>query len=94
MLITLLVLAVLNLVLLFVVYCGQRALWARLPEPSQTADQAYSEWRARAAAYRANPPTLTPEEVAQIAAYRAKYGEAMEGQSDLEVLALFRLSPA
>jgi hypothetical protein len=33
MLTLLIVLVALNLMLTFVVFCGQRALWARLPEP-------------------------------------------------------------
>jgi hypothetical protein len=93
MLITLIVLAALNLVLTFVVFCGQRALWARLPQPEQTVEQAAKEWHAQAEAHRADPPTLTPDEQAQVAAYRAKWkGVITDDQSDVEVLALMRIN--
>lgn len=92
MLIILAVLAALNLVFTFVVFCGQRALWARLPESEKTVEQAAKEWQDQAEAFRVNPPVLTPEELQQVAAYRAKYGKATEGRPDLEVLALSRLN--
>lgn len=103
MLIALTVLAVLNLVLSFVVFCGQRALWARLPEPVKventvgdvaSATQAAEAWVAQQQDLRKHPPTLTPEELSQVASYRAKYGEATQGKTDLEVLALFQLNLA
>jgi hypothetical protein len=90
-LITLIVLAALNLALSVVVFCSLRVMWARLPEPEQTAEQAAKEWQVQAEAHRANPPTLTPEEHAQVTAYRAM-GAATAEQSDLEVLALSRLN--
>jgi hypothetical protein len=98
MLITLIVLAVLNLVLSIVVFCSLRVLWARLPEPvttNTTVGDVASDWMLQAAAHRADPLTLTPEEQAQVAAYRAKWkGGITESQSDLEVLALARLNAA
>jgi hypothetical protein len=67
-------------------------LWARLPEPvttNTTVGDVASDWMLQAAAHRANPPTLTLEEQAQVAACRAM-GAATAEQSDLEVLALAR----
>lgn len=62
MLIALIILVVLDLALTFVVFCGQRALWARLPEPSSSAhsftvgDIASADAiRAAAAAYAQRP---------------------------------------
>jgi mono/diheme cytochrome c family protein len=93
MLITLIVLAALNLALSVIVFCSLRVLWARLPEPEQTAEQAAKEWQAQTEAHRVDPPTLTPEELAQVAAYRAQWlGVVTADQSDLEVLALSRLN--
>ncbi|WP_295986447.1 hypothetical protein [uncultured Variovorax sp.] len=103
MLIALTVLAVLNLVLSFVVFCGQRALWARLPAPVSventvgdvaSAKMAAESWIAQQRNLRARPPVLTPEDQAQVAAYRASRSDAAHGLSDLEVLALARLNPA
>lgn len=93
MLITLIVLAALNLALSVIVFCSLRVLWARLPDPEQTVEQAAQEWQAEAQAHGANPPTLTPKELAQVAAYRAQWpGVVAADQSDLEVLALSRLN--
>jgi hypothetical protein len=100
MLITLIVLAVLNLVLSFVVFCGQRALWARLPEPAANTftvgDVASAEaWIKQQQDLRKDPPTLTPEEQAQVAAYRSAWqGASIGGLPDLDVLALAKLNPA
>lgn len=103
MLIALIVLVVLNLALTIVVFCCQRALWARLPAPVSventvgeviSATQAAEGWIAQQQELRKHPPTLTPEELSQVASYRAKYGEATQGKTDLEVLALFRLNLA
>ena len=60
----------------------------------QTAEQAAKEWQAQAEAHRASPPTLTPEEQQQVAAYREKLnGVITDDQSDAEVLALMRINP-
>lgn len=94
MLIALVVLAALNLVLTLVVFCGQRALWARLPEPEKTIEQAAQEWQAQAEAFRVKPPVLTPDELTLVANTRAGFVGGLSDQSDLEVLALARLNPA
>lgn len=90
MLIALVVLAALNLVLSFVVFCSLRVLWARMPEPQLSAEG----WVSYQQAKRDAPPELTPEERAQVAAYRAKWkGVVTDDQPDLEVLALMRVNP-
>lgn len=86
-----LVLTVVQLLALLVLLCCLRVLWARLPEPHATAEQ----WQEQQEAFRANPPKLTPEEQAQVAAYRARWkGVVTDDQPDLEVLALSRLNHA
>ncbi|CAA2107662.1 hypothetical protein [Variovorax paradoxus] len=60
MLIALIVLSVLNVVLTFVVFCGQRALWARLPEPvvqNFTVGDVATAEQVRKAMHQAKPPT-------------------------------------
>ena len=97
MLIALIVLAVLNLLLSVVVFCSLRVLWARLPEPATNTvgDVAPEDWVAHAKAQQSSPPTLTPEEQAEVAAYRAKWkGVVTDEQSDIEVLALSQLNPS
>ncbi|MFV0675552.1 hypothetical protein [Variovorax sp. tm] len=101
MLIALLVLVVLNLLLTIVVFCCQRALWARLPAPVSVENKVTveemataEEWVKQQQELRKHPLTLTPEELSQVASYRVKYGEATQGKTDLEVLALFRLNLA
>jgi hypothetical protein len=104
MLITLIVLAALNLALSVVVFCSLRALWARLPEPvannitvgdvASVKDVA-DAWLAQQQDLRAKPPALTPEELAQVTAYRAKWkGVITDDQGDAEVLALMRINPS
>ena len=59
MLIALTVLVVIDLVLTFVVFCGQRALWARLPEPTvinNTVGQVFKGFERPAATVRAEQP--------------------------------------
>ncbi|MET3459808.1 hypothetical protein [Variovorax atrisoli] len=103
MFIALLVLAVIDLALTFVVFCGQRALWARLPELVKvestvgevaSAQQPADAWLAQQQDLRSKSITLTPGEQAQVEAYRASRSDAAHGLSDLEVLALARLNPA
>jgi hypothetical protein len=97
MLITLIVLAALNLALSVVVFCALRVLWARLPEPvttNMTVGDVASDRMQQAQGHRANPPTLPPDEQKQVAAFRAKWkGVITDDQSDVEVLALMRINP-
>lgn len=86
---TILILSIVQLLALLVLLCCLRVIWARLP---LTFEEEAAAWKAQAEEHRAKPPTLTPEELQQVAAYRAKYGEATEGRPDLEVLALARLN--
>ncbi|CAA2106043.1 hypothetical protein [Variovorax paradoxus] len=88
---TILVLSIVQLLALLVLLCCLRVIWARLP---LTLEDEAAAWKAQAEAHRAKPPKLTPEERAQVAAYRAKRKDAAtDAQSDLEVLALARLNP-
>ena len=59
MLIALTVLVVIDLVLTFVVFCGQRALWARLPEPTvmnSTVGEVLKDFERPAATFHAKQP--------------------------------------
>lgn len=101
MLVTLIVLAALNLALSVVVFCSLRVLWARLPEPVTTnitvgevaSVEMTDAWLAQQKGLRATPPALTPAELQEVAAYRKKWpGVVTDDQPDLEVLALARLN--
>jgi hypothetical protein len=87
MLIALIVLAALNLALSFVVFCGQRALWARLPAPHETS---YTVGDVTTT-MRVERTNLTPAELAEVAAYREKWKVGAE-ESDAAVLALSRIN--
>lgn len=59
MLIALIVLVVIDLVLTFVVFCGQRALWARLSEPTvvnNTVGEVLKGFERPAATFHAEQP--------------------------------------
>lgn len=103
MLIALIVLAMLNLLFSVLLFCCGRAIWTRLPEPVSVQNtvgdvaltqQAAEAWIAQQRGLRAKPRALTPEEQAEVAAYRASRSDAAHGLSDIEVLALSHLNPA